>query len=180
MSYGANEPDLFRRAATYADKILMFFLTIRRPPRSTLCQTLFPYTTLFRSQPAQIGLGRREAILPLPEPADGAVVDRLALRVAPGRVQHLADLGRADVSRNQPVQQSRRIAAGDLVLVQRRDVEQRRGVAHRGVLALVRPVVGARHGVTRPAAPRRAEHEGRRAHVKGRGFEHPRAAPQSY
>src|SRR5213082_4198341 len=23
---------------------------IRRPPRSTLCQTLFPYTTLFRSQ----------------------------------------------------------------------------------------------------------------------------------
>src|SRR6187200_414002 len=24
---------------------------IRRPPRSTLCQTLFPYTTLFRSNP---------------------------------------------------------------------------------------------------------------------------------
>src|SRR6187200_2126299 len=29
-----------------------FFLMIRRPPRSTLCQTLFPYTTLFRSLPA--------------------------------------------------------------------------------------------------------------------------------
>src|SRR5213082_1303449 len=29
-----------------------FFLMIRRPPRSTLCQTLFPYTTLFRSAPA--------------------------------------------------------------------------------------------------------------------------------
>src|SRR5213082_3697780 len=29
-----------------------FFLMIRRPPRSTLCQTLFPYTTLFRSTPA--------------------------------------------------------------------------------------------------------------------------------
>src|SRR6187200_3521383 len=27
----------------------LFFLMIRRPPRSTLCQTLFPYTTLFRS-----------------------------------------------------------------------------------------------------------------------------------
>src|SRR6187200_3023442 len=25
---------------------------IRRPPRSTLCQTLFPYTTLFRSRAA--------------------------------------------------------------------------------------------------------------------------------
>src|SRR5213082_213366 len=29
--------------------LLFFFLMIRRPPRSTLCQTLFPYTTLFRS-----------------------------------------------------------------------------------------------------------------------------------
>src|SRR6187397_3537260 len=26
-----------------------FFLMIRRPPRSTRCTTLFPYTTLFRS-----------------------------------------------------------------------------------------------------------------------------------
>src|SRR5213082_3991810 len=30
--------------------LLFFFLMIRRPPRSTLCQTLFPYTTLFRSR----------------------------------------------------------------------------------------------------------------------------------
>src|SRR3546814_21096389 len=29
--------------------ILLFFLMIRRPPRSTLTDTLFPYTTLFRS-----------------------------------------------------------------------------------------------------------------------------------
>src|SRR5213082_3820590 len=29
--------------------LFVFFLMIRRPPRSTLCQTLFPYTTLFRS-----------------------------------------------------------------------------------------------------------------------------------
>src|SRR3546814_175764 len=27
-----------------------FFLMIRRPPRSTLTDTLFPYTTLFRSE----------------------------------------------------------------------------------------------------------------------------------
>src|SRR3546814_16960872 len=36
------------------DELLMFrllfvFLIIRRPPRSTLTDTLFPYTTLFRS-----------------------------------------------------------------------------------------------------------------------------------
>src|SRR3546814_5758901 len=29
--------------------VLFFFLMIRRPPRSTLTDTLFPYTTLFRS-----------------------------------------------------------------------------------------------------------------------------------
>src|SRR3546814_6720594 len=32
----------------------LFFLLIRRPPRSTRTDTLFPYTTLFRS----IGIGR--------------------------------------------------------------------------------------------------------------------------
>src|SRR3546814_1873140 len=31
--------------------ILFFFLMIRRPPRSTRTDTLFPYTTLFRSPP---------------------------------------------------------------------------------------------------------------------------------
>src|SRR3546814_14537939 len=30
---------------------MFFFLMIRRPPRSTLTDTLFPYTTLFRSDP---------------------------------------------------------------------------------------------------------------------------------
>src|SRR5213082_4198301 len=30
---------------------------IRRPPRSTLCQTLFPYTTLFRSRQPPVGVG---------------------------------------------------------------------------------------------------------------------------
>src|SRR5213082_3607271 len=29
---------------------------IRRPPRSTLCQTLFPYTTLFRSPPPRASM----------------------------------------------------------------------------------------------------------------------------
>src|SRR3546814_15158792 len=31
------------------DVLLFFFLMIRRPPRSTRTDTLFPYTTLFRS-----------------------------------------------------------------------------------------------------------------------------------
>src|SRR3546814_10991324 len=35
---------------------LFFFLMIRRPPRSTRTDTLFPYTTLFRSFPQQNAL----------------------------------------------------------------------------------------------------------------------------
>src|SRR3546814_16008406 len=31
--------------------LVFFFLMIRRPPRSTRTDTLFPYTTLFRSDP---------------------------------------------------------------------------------------------------------------------------------
>src|SRR3546814_4549712 len=34
----------------YLVRYLLFFLMIRRPPRSTRTDTLFPYTTLFRSQ----------------------------------------------------------------------------------------------------------------------------------
>src|SRR3546814_17773478 len=38
---------------------LFFFLMIRRPPRSTRTDTLFPYTTLFRSADTGIGVGLR-------------------------------------------------------------------------------------------------------------------------
>src|SRR3546814_1796978 len=42
-----------------------FFLMIRRPPRSTRTDTLFPYTTLFRSRSAFLKLGtpQQEALL---------------------------------------------------------------------------------------------------------------------
>src|SRR3546814_15338386 len=41
-----------------------FFLMIRRPPRSTRTDTLFPYTTLFRSgpKPPRIALGKADCI----------------------------------------------------------------------------------------------------------------------
>src|SRR3546814_508992 len=38
--------------------LIVLFLMIRRPPRSTRTDTLFPYTTLFRSQPRPAGAGR--------------------------------------------------------------------------------------------------------------------------
>src|SRR3546814_8680966 len=39
--------------------LCLFFLMIRRPPRSTLTDTLFPYTTLFRSPGRSRGSCRR-------------------------------------------------------------------------------------------------------------------------
>src|SRR3546814_13670809 len=36
--------------------VFVFFLMIRRPPRSTRTDTLFPYTTLFRSSDDSTGL----------------------------------------------------------------------------------------------------------------------------
>src|SRR3546814_5848723 len=41
---------------------IFFFLMIRRPPRSTRTDTLFPYTTLFRSNVTIDSLSRRSAI----------------------------------------------------------------------------------------------------------------------
>src|SRR3546814_12674054 len=45
---------------------VFFFLMIRRPPRSTRTDTLFPYTTLFRSIAAEYGPQgvRANAVLP--------------------------------------------------------------------------------------------------------------------
>src|SRR3546814_11611663 len=49
--------------------LFLFFLMIRRPPRSTRTDTLFPYTTLFRSicrppldHPAMRPVGRRDCV----------------------------------------------------------------------------------------------------------------------
>src|SRR3546814_18688596 len=47
----------------------VFFLMIRRPPRSTRTDTLFPYTTLFRSPPARpTGLACSRCVIPADEP----------------------------------------------------------------------------------------------------------------
>src|SRR3546814_18798297 len=68
-----------------------FFLMIRRPPRSTLTDTLFPYTTLFRSlgkagpprAGAEAAAGQRRSALDRWRDAAGAGTLRLC-RVGPG------------------------------------------------------------------------------------------------
>src|SRR3546814_18018200 len=74
----------------------MFFLIIRRPPRSTRTYTLFPYTTLFRSTAAtssQISDG-----------ASGVIVvseaGLKALSLPPlARIHHMTVLGASPVTR---------------------------------------------------------------------------------
>src|SRR5213082_4150375 len=63
---------------------------IRRPPRSTLCQTLFPYTTLFRSRlAAEYDNFRKRALKERTEAWEKAQAD-LVLRL----VDALDDLAR--------------------------------------------------------------------------------------
>src|SRR3546814_12194780 len=79
-----------------------FFLMIRRPPRSTRTDTLFPYTTLFRSALSErragacrsLRGGRARRIGARP----GRAVDRRGGR-APGRADRCrrAEIGRAHV-----------------------------------------------------------------------------------
>src|SRR3546814_12368814 len=84
--------------------MFFFFLMIRRPPRSTRTDTLFPYTTLFRSAHGRlIGLGLAEIpglqsieIIPVHmtsnapdgrDIADGRFRKRLATRCVADRVK---------------------------------------------------------------------------------------------
>src|SRR3546814_20047646 len=48
---------VFSFVLLYLAYLLVFFLMIRRPPRSTRTDTLFPYTTLFRSHLFLFGSG---------------------------------------------------------------------------------------------------------------------------
>src|SRR3546814_15748326 len=73
---------------------LFFFLMIRRPPRSTRTDTLFPYTTLFRSDEpprlARDGAALRRAELAGQQPDRGPPrADKRALPPQRERRQHL-------------------------------------------------------------------------------------------
>src|SRR3546814_19968480 len=55
--------------SVYSFRFLFFFLMIRRPPRSTRTDTLFPYTTLFRSvMKRDVGLRNRHMGSPVSSP----------------------------------------------------------------------------------------------------------------
>src|SRR3546814_12139712 len=69
--------------------ILFFFLMIRRPPRSTRTDTLFPYTTLFRSQePWVVGA----TVHPIVPGAVGGAHDHGQVRLLRRSEEHTSEL----------------------------------------------------------------------------------------
>src|SRR3546814_11094258 len=84
--------------------LLFFFLMIRRPPRSTRTDTLFPYTTLFRSlarftpSAAATRAATGVALLsPLEVGTAGVTADPLLCAGAPAGFAAPAQIGRAHV-----------------------------------------------------------------------------------
>src|SRR3546814_697912 len=114
---------------------------IRGPPRSTRTDTLFPYTTLFRSELAEIALGRRlrfacadgpdaPAAVARSRPA-GADLDALPVHRQPSRP--MAVLRHARIIHEQPCAVAadetrfldREMAAGEAQLARQRPIVRR-------------------------------------------------------
>src|SRR3546814_14907337 len=81
----------------YCCFLIVFFLMLRRPPRSTRTDTLFPYTTLFRSVDADVqALEVRGLAAPMVVAhrvhgrGEGCLVFRVACRVGHRRARGVA------------------------------------------------------------------------------------------
>src|SRR3546814_16890640 len=76
-------------------RLSVFFLMIRRPPRSTRTDTLFPYTTLFRSEFVEqrlVGVGVDLAVQQLLGTGHGQRGHLLALAVTGRSEEHTSEL----------------------------------------------------------------------------------------
>src|SRR3546814_2155055 len=77
-----------------------FFLMIRRPPRSTRTDTLFPYTTLFRSNPVKTGVRNRaidysRSYFLIAVMVDGVLQWRMVPRPSPWVLKEKVDAAKA-------------------------------------------------------------------------------------
>src|SRR3546814_18910711 len=94
---------------------MFFFLMIRRPPRSTRTDTLFPYTTLFRSWPA------------------------FALVVRPGRqrLAHRRGVERVGIEEREPISGvQQRVAVGERLHFAIGVIAADFGAGEKGVIAI--------------------------------------------
>ena len=109
---------------------------------------------------------------------DGAVVDDLAVLVAPRRVVDLPDGERRGVAGDDAVHEARRVGTGDAVLVERADVDERRRLADGVVLDVVEVGVDGRREIARPLAPLHLAVQGRRPRMERGPDAH--ASPPAY
>src|SRR3546814_2298607 len=124
-----------------------FFLSIRRPPRSTRTDTLFPYTTLFRSA-SFLGRSVRKRHVE-------ALEERLRLLIGPrGRTDHdvhatdRIDLVVVDFGKNDLLLQPERIVAVAVEALARQTAEvayPRQRHHHQPVDKLVHPLATQRY-----------------------------------
>src|SRR3546814_12811830 len=132
MSFGVFMYHYLRLYSLYSLVMFFFFLMIRRPPRSTRTDTRFPYTTLFRSAPADRPCRDGQSA-----PARRLRPSRRRRRAADGALWRLAR-ARTRPARDRAVEPPRPCpAAAD----PRRDGTDRRGV----------------RGTGRPRRPRRPQ-----------------------
>src|SRR5579872_856239 len=117
-------------------------------------------------EPAQARIGGCPAINVLLEMRDRAVIDDLAILVAPAAVDNLPDFHLVDVARDDAIHETGRVFAGDQILVERRDVDQRTSVPDRVVLVLVVHFVDADRVISGPLAIIQAITKGERSLVK--------------
>ena len=104
-------------------------------------------------QPAIRRLSRRDAKVRVVQPPDRAVVEDLALLVAPAAIAHLPDFQAGNVPHHDTRKKRRRVRTAHVVLVERRHVDQPGGVAKGEVFAFVVRVVRANGVVPGPVFP---------------------------
>ncbi len=123
-------------------------------------------------QPAQVGVGRRPPEAGVGQARHRAVVDHLAVVVAPRRVVDLPDGHLRGITRDDAVHEAAGIRPVQVVLEERRDVDEAAAVPDRVVLVLVMRLEGAHRVETGPVAEAEAAGQGQRARVKGGADRH--------
>ncbi len=117
-------------------------------------------------EPAAAGIGRGDAEMVGVQSRHGAVVDDLAVGVAPGGVIDLADFLFGDIAGDDPIDEAGGVGAGDLILEQGGDVDQRRAVADGVIFPVMGHLVDARRQEAGPVSPFITIADGRRPGVE--------------
>ena len=123
-------------------------------------------------KPAQAGIRRGPAILVFAEARDGAVVNDFSFRIAPAAIDDLIEGDFVDIACDDAVDELRSVAAGDVIFEERRDVDERDGIADGVVFVLMSHLINADGIVARPFAIAQAFAQRQGAFMKGSSDRH--------